>query len=137
MEVREAAACGISQRVFVIDFGEDEIVDIYRILNFAQNEVGFFDEDFLEDLTSQMYYIIGPSVEGEPAEDMEDTIHWEESGGLFTLIFAEPEGAMFLRVLNAAKQPGEAFDKDLNQRLLDQMMELAPMQLSNLTIINR
>ena len=47
MEVKETAACGISLREFAIELEEDEIVDIYRIMNYAQNEEGFYDEDFL------------------------------------------------------------------------------------------
>ena len=57
MEVKETAACGISLREFAIEIEEDEIVDIYRIMNFAQNEEGFYDEDFLDDLKGQMSYI--------------------------------------------------------------------------------
>ena len=72
MEVKETAACGISLREFAIELEEDDIVDIYRIMNYAQNEVGFYDEDFLEDVTSQMAYIIGPSLEEEPQEDVEE-----------------------------------------------------------------
>lgn len=137
MEVKETAACGISLREFAIEFEEDEIVDMYRILNYAQNEVGFYDEDFLDDLTSQMYYIIGSIIEEEPSEDVEDTIHWENTDGSYTLAFTEPESAKLLQILNGVKQPGEGFDKKMNQRLLDQMMELAPTQLSNLPVINR
>jgi len=59
MEVKETAACGISLREFAIEFDDDELVDMYRILNYVQNEVGFYDEDFLDDLHSQMSYIIG------------------------------------------------------------------------------
>ena len=50
MEVKETAACGISLREFAIEFETDEIVDMYRVLNYAQNESGFYDEDFLEEL---------------------------------------------------------------------------------------
>jgi hypothetical protein len=39
--------------------------------------------------------------------------------------------------LDGVNQPGEGFDKELNQKLLDQMRELAPSQLENLPIINR
>jgi len=137
MEVKEAAACGISQRLFNIEFGEDEIVDIYRILNYAQNEIGFYDEDFLEDLISQMYFIIGSGIEGEISEQVEDSIHWEDAQGFYTLVFFEPEAAVLFRILNGVKRPGEGFDKNVNQRMLDQLMELAPLKLSNLPIINR
>lgn len=137
MEVKETAACGISLREFAIEFEEDEIVDIYRILNYAQNEVGFYDEDFLDDLTSQMYYIIGSIIEEEPSEEVEHTIHWENTDGSYILAFTEPESAKLLQILHGVKQPGEGFDKKMNQELLDQMMELAPTQLSNLPVINR
>ena len=66
MEVKETAACGISLREFAVEFDADEIVDMFRVLNYAQSGVGSYDEDFLDDLKSQMAYIIGPSVEEEP-----------------------------------------------------------------------
>ena len=137
MEVKETAACGISLREFAIEFEPDEIVDIYRILNYAQNEVGFYDEDFLDDLKSQMSYIIGPSLEEEPPEEIEDMIHWEDTGASYDLAFNEPEGNKFFQILDAVEHPGEGFDKEMNQKLLDQMMEIAPTTLENLTVINR
>ncbi len=137
MEVREAAACGISLREFVIEFETEEIIDIYRIMNYAQNEEGFYDEDFLDDLKSQMIYIIGPSVEEEPQDDVEETFNWEDADVTYNLYFTEPEGPNFLRILNGVDSPGEGFDKKLNQKLLDQMVDIAPTQLENLPIINR
>lgn len=137
MEVKEAAACGISLREFVIEIEEEEIADMYRIMNFAQEGEGFFDEDFLDELKSQMSYIIGPSVEEEPAEDIEETIHWEEDDGIYSLCFTEPEGARLFRILEGVNQTAEGFDRELNRKLLDQMLELAPNQLENLTVINR
>ena len=137
MEVKETAACGISLREFAIEIEDDEIVDMYRIMNFAQNEEGFYDEDFLDDLKSQMSYIIGPSVEEDPADDVEETIHWEEEDGTYSLNFTEPEGPKLLQILDGVNQPGEGFDKELNQKLLEQMRELAASQLENLPIINR
>jgi hypothetical protein len=137
MEVRETAACGISLREFAIEIEQDEIVDMYRIMNFAQNGEGFFDEEFLDELKSQMSYIIGPSIEEDPADDIEETIHWEDNDGTYSLCFTEPEGPQLFRILDGANQPGEKFDKELNHKLLDQMLELAPSQLENLTIINR
>ena len=128
MEVRETAACGISLREFAIEFDMDEIVDLFRILNYAQNGVDSYDEDFLEDLKSQMAYIIGPSLEEEPPEEIEEeTIHWEDTGTSYNLTFNEPEGGRFLQILKAVEHPGEGFDKETNQKLLDQMMEIAPM----------
>ncbi len=137
MEVKETAACGISLKEFSIEFEENEIVKIYRIMNYSQNEVGFYDEDFLDDLKSQMFYIIGPSLEEEPAEDIEETTHWEDTDSTYSLIFTEPEGAKIVKILDGVEHPGEEFDKELNQKLLDQMMELAPSQLENLLVINR
>jgi hypothetical protein len=137
MEVKETAACGISLREFAIEIEEDEIADMYRIMNFVQNEEGFYDEDFLDDLKSQMSYIIGPSVEEEPDDDIEETIHWEDTDGTYLLLFTEPEAPKLLQILNGTEHPGEVFDTKLNQKLLDQMMELAPTQLENLPVINR
>ena len=133
MEVRETAACGISLREFAIEFDMDEIVDLFRILNYAQNGVDSYDEDFLEDLKSQMAYIIGPSLEEEPPEEIEEeTIHWEDTGTSYNLTFNEPEGGKLLQILNAVEHPGEGFDKEMNQKLLGQMMEMAPGALENL-----
>ena len=133
MEVKETAACGISLREFVIEFDMDEIVDLFRILNYAQNGVDSYDEDFLEDLKSQMAYIIGLSLEEEPPEEIEEeTIHWEDTGTSYNLTFNEPEGGKLLQILNAVEHPGEGFDKEMNQKLLGQMMEMAPGALENL-----
>jgi hypothetical protein len=137
MEVKETAACGISLREFAIEFDDDELVDMYRILNYVQNEVGFYDEDFLDDLYSQMSYIIGPSLDEEPSADIEETIHWEDMDGIYVLAFSEPEGPKLLQILRGVEHPGEEFDKELNQKMLDRMMEMAPAQLENLPVINR
>lgn len=137
MEVKETAACGISLREFGIELETDEIVDIYRILNYAQNEVGFYDDDFLDDLKSQMAYIIGPSLEEEPSDEVEETVRWEDTGTSFMLHFTEPEGPKLMQIFNAVETPGEGFDKGMNQKLMNQMMELAPSLLENLPVINR
>jgi len=137
MEVKETAACGISLREFAIELEQDEIVDMYRILRYAQSEIGFYDEDFLDELKSQMSYIIGPSLEETPADDVEETIHWEDTDGAYHLAFTEPEAGKLMQVLNAAENPGEGFDREMNQKLMDQMMEMAPTELSNITVINR
>lgn len=127
MEVKETAACGISLREFSIEFDTDEIVDIFRVLSYAQNGIGSYDEDFLEDLKAQMAYIIGPSLEEEPPEGIEEeTIHWEDTGASYNLALNEPEGGRLLQILNAVEHPGEGFDKKMNQKLLDQIMEIAP-----------
>ncbi len=137
MEVREAAACGISLREFVIEFETDELADIYRVFHYAQTGVGFCEEDFLEDLKSQMTYIIGTSVEEEPPEIEEETIHWEDTGVAFELAFNEPEASKLYAIFNGVETPGEGFDKEMNQKLMSQMMEMAPSILENLPIINR
>lgn len=138
MEVRETAACGISLREFTIEFDTDQVVDIYRSLHYAQNEVGFYDEDFLEDLKAQMAYIIGPSLEEELPEGIdEETIHWEDAGASYNLTFNEPEGAKLLQILKAVEHPGEGFDKEMNRKLLDQMTEMVPTLLENLPVVNR
>jgi hypothetical protein len=137
MEVRESAACGISLREFVIEFDVDEIVNIYRIMNYAQTGIGFYDDDFLDDLKSQMTYIIGASVEEEPEEDIEEKVSWEDTGTSFNLNFTEPEGAQLYQIFKAVETPGKGFNKDLNQKLLNQMLGIAPSQLQNLPIINR
>jgi len=127
MEVKETAACGISLREFSIEFDTDEIVDLFRVLNYAQNGDGSYDEDFLEDLKAQMAYIIGPSLEEEPPGGIEEeTIHWEDMGASYNLALNEPEGGRLLQILKAVEHPGEGFDKEMNQKLLEQMMEIAP-----------
>ena len=46
MEVRETAACGISKREFAIEFEGDELVNVYRVMHYAQKGIGFYDEGF-------------------------------------------------------------------------------------------
>lgn len=131
MEVKETAACGISLREFAVEFDTDEIADMFRILDYAQNEAGSYDEDFLEDLKAQMAYIIGPSLEEEPPVAIEEaTIHWEDTGASYNLTFNEPEGAGLLQILSAVEHPGEGFDKEMNEKLLKQMIEMAPGALN-------
>ena len=138
MEVKETAACGISLREFAIEFETDEIVDIYRIINFAHTGDGFYDEDFLEDLKSQISYIVGPSVEQEPSEEVEEeTIHWEDTGSSYVLHFNEPEGARLFQCFDAVEHPEGGFDRAMSKKLLDQMMEMASNILENITVINR
>lgn len=137
MEVSETAACGIAQREFAIEFDVDELVDMYRILRYAQNGTGFYDEDFLADLQSQLTYIIGPSLEEEPGEEIEAELIWEDDGVGFTLSFKEEVAATFNHILEAVEHPAEGLDTKLNATLLDQMMEMAPNTLDNLPVINR
>jgi hypothetical protein len=138
MEVREIAACGISLREFAVEFEETELADVYRILLYARKGVGFYDEDLLDDWKSQMSYIIGPSVEEDPSDEPgEPTIRWEETGTSYNLVMNENEAKRIYKTLMAVEHPGEDLDKELNQHLLDQMMEMAPMLLDNLPTINR
>ncbi len=138
MEVKETAACGISQREFAIEFDAEELPDIYRIFLYVQEGIGFYDENFLDDLKSQMSYIIGPSLDEEPSDEGEEEgVHWEEEGSSFNLVFNETEARKLHQILLAVEHPGEGFEKLLNQKLLEQMMEIAPTVLENLPMINR
>ena len=91
MEVRETAACGISEREFAIECDPEDLPHIYRILRFAQAEDGFIDEEFMEDLMSQMTYICGDEIAEDPDEDADmDNIRWEESeSDTYDLHFSE------------------------------------------------
>lgn len=138
MEVREIAACGIAQRVFSLELEEEDLAPIYRILRYAHQGVGFYDPDFLEDLKSQMAHIVGPAVEKEPGEDVTgEDVHWREGQGAYYLNFGEAEAPKLYQVFSAVSHPGEGYDRELAQRLLDQAMEMAPSLLSNLPVINR
>lgn len=138
MEVRETAACGISKREFAIEFEGNEFVNVYRVMHFAQKGIGYYDEGFLEDLLSQMSFIIGAAV-FEPKEEnsQEDSIRWEDTGIGYVVFFNETEAGKLFQIFNGAKTPGEGFNRELNQKLLNQMLEIAPTQLQNLPIINR
>ncbi len=138
MEVRETAACGISQREFTIDFDPEELPDMYRVFRYVKDGTGFYDEDFLEDLQSQMAYIIGPSLNEDPPEHIEEgIIHWEEEGNTYHLVMNEQEACKLREILAAVEHPGEGLDQELNRKLMDQMMEAAPSLLHNLPVINR
>ena len=124
MEVRETAACGISLREFAIEFEAEELADMYRVLRYTKDGTGFYDEDFVDDLKSQMAYIIGPSLEEEPPEEREEeTIHWEDTGTSYNLNFNEPEAGKILQILTAVEHPGEGFDHELNRKLIKGYLE--------------
>ncbi len=130
MEVKETAACGISEREFAIEFEAGEIPEIYRVFVYAQDGSGLYDEDFLEDLKSQMVFIIGPSLEEEPSEDeTEEGIQWEDRGSSCTLAFNETGARKLYQLLLAIEHPGEGFDKQFSHKLLEQMMERVPEAL--------
>jgi len=138
MEVKETAACGISQREFTMEFDEEELPDVYRVFRYINDGTGFFDEDFLEDWKSQMMYIIGSSVAEESQGEIEEgIIHWDDEGGSFHLVLNETEAQKIFQILSAVEHPGKGFDIGLNQKLMKQMMALAPSILSNLPVINR
>ncbi|MBW1699830.1 MAG: hypothetical protein JRH18_15710 [Deltaproteobacteria bacterium] len=138
MEVKETAACGISQREFAIEFDQDEFVDMYRLLRYVKDGTGFYEEDFLDELKSQMSYIIGPSLDEEPPEDIpEEKMEWEDTGTSFNLNFNEEMSRKLRLILEAADHPGEGFDMDLLDKMMNQMMEINPTALENLPIINR
>lgn len=139
MEVKETAACGISLREFALEFEPEELSDIYRVLIYAQNGEGFYDEDFLEELKSQMIYIIGPSLEEELSEEdiAEERAHWEDTGASYNLKLNEEEAKKFFKILLAVEHPGEWLNEEFRKKLADQMIEMAPTLLENLPIINR
>lgn len=137
MEVKESAACGISLREFVVELDDAELADLYRAFRCLATEEGFYEEEFVEDLKSQMVYIIGPSVEEEPEEIDENTMKWEDTGSEFVFHFNEPEAAHIYRALNALETGQTEPDRDLAERLMSQMMEMAPSLLGDLPVINR
>ncbi|MCX7015984.1 MAG: hypothetical protein NTW86_26085 [Candidatus Sumerlaeota bacterium] len=64
MEVREAAACGVAEREFSIDFMEHEIVPFFKFLVKATEMVkDAGDPDLVEDMLVQIRQIVGPAVE--------------------------------------------------------------------------
>ena len=85
-----------------------------------------------------MAYIIGPSVQEETQDQVEEgIIHWVEEGPFYHLVLNEQEAQHLFQILSAVEHPGEGFDKGLNRKLMDQMMEMAPSILQNLPVINR
>lgn len=138
MEVKETAACGIAQREFAIEFDDDEFNDMYRVVRYIEEGVGFYDEDFVEELSSQMLYIIGPSVEEDPPDTiLDDKMEWEDTGTSFALNFNDETATKLNQILKAVENPGEGFDEEMRKRIADGMMELNPTQLESLPLINR
>lgn len=137
MEVKESAACGISLREFVVELDDSELADLYRAFRYLATGEGFYEEEFVEDLKSQMVYIIGPSVEEEPEDIEENTMKWEDAGSEFEFHFNEPEAAHIYRALNALETGQTEPDRDLAEALMNQMMEMAPSLLGDLPVINR
>ena len=138
MEIREAAACGIAERQFVLEIETDELPDVYRIFLYAASGTGHYDEDVREDLVEQMGYIVGPQVEDDPLEDADlGGIRWKEEDGLYCLGFQETNCQGLYRIFQAVDRPEEGFDEELNTRLINELLELAPTILENLPVINR
>ena len=137
MDVNETAACGISQREFAIEFDDEELVNFYRILTYIQEGDGFYEEDYLEDLKSQMSYIIGPSLEDPIDDNASEVIHFKDEGGSYFLAFNEDAAKKLNQTLDAVEHPGEGFDIKLVQKLIDKMSDMAPNILDNLPTINR
>ena len=138
MEVKETAACGIAEREFAIEFEDDDFIDMYRVMRYVENGIGFYEEDFLEDLQSQMLYIIGPSVEEDPPEEIVDNkMEWEDTGTSYNLNFNDETATKLHQILSAVEHPGEGFDEEMRQMIADGMMELNPTALENLPLINR
>ena len=138
MEVKETAACGIAEREFAIEFEDDDFIDMYRVMRYVENGVGFYEEDFLEDLQSQMLYIIGPSVEEDPPEEIVDNkMEWEDTDTSYNLNFNDETATKLHQILSAVEHPGEGFDEEMRQVIADGMVELNPTALENLPLINR
>ena len=138
MEIRETAACGITERQFAIEMDSEELPDIYRIFLYIQAGVGHYDEEAQQDLLEQMSYIIGTEVEEEPDEGANvEGITWREEDDMYQLVFQETNSQYVYRILTAVDHPGEGFDQDLNARLAKQVLGMAPSILENLPVINR
>ena len=139
MEVRETAACGISEREFAIECEPEDLPHIYRILRYAQADDGYYDEEFLDDLMGQMTYICGAEIEepGDDDSDVEEIVWKESSEGTYDLVFSETNGGRLYQIFKAAQDESDEFDKGLDTRLMAQIKEMAPSILDNLPVINR
>jgi hypothetical protein len=138
VEVKETAACGITQREFAIEIDPDELPDFFRIVRYAASGQGKFDEEELDDVVGQMSYICGPSVEEEPDEDADASeIRWKEEDGTYRLVFTEMAGPKLYRIFSALTEETDEYDRTLAQRLSAEIQELAPSILDNVPVINR
>jgi len=138
MEIREAAACGITERRFVLEVEPEDLPDVYRIFLYAGSGAGHYDEEVREDLLEQLSYIVGPAVEEELSEDADvSSMRWQEDDGVFCLTFQETNAPALYRIFQAVDHPGEGFDEALNARLAEEILALAPSLLENLPVINR
>ena len=111
---------------------------MYRVMRYVEAGVGFYEEDFIEDLLSQMLYIIGPAVEDDPPEEiLDDKMEWEDTGTSFNLNFNDETATKLHQILSAVEHPGEGFDDEMRKQIVDGMMERNPTALENLPLINR
>ncbi len=100
------------RRRTTMDFDQAEFPDMYRVLRYAKDGTGYYDEGFLEDLKSQMSYIIGPSVQEEPLEQIEEgIIHWVEKGPSYHLILNEQEAQKLFQILSAVEHPAKGLTR--------------------------
>lgn len=138
MEVRETAACGISEKIFAIECEAEDVPHIFRILRYVQAEDGYYDEEFLEDLLEQMDYICGDILEEEASGDIiiED-IKWQEDDDVYSLLFTETTASTLFAIFDAAEERKDTFNLELDERLMKEILELAPSILDNLPVINR
>lgn len=138
MEIRETAACGISEKVFAIECEPDDLPHMYRILRYVQAEDGYYDEEFLEDLKEQMDYICGDVITEEPGAGIElGDIKWKEEDDVFSLVFTETTASTLYAIFDAVEERKEGFNLELDRRLMREIHELAPSILNNLPVINR
>jgi hypothetical protein len=132
MEVKETAACGISQREFAIEFDNDELLEMVRLLKYITDESDYFDEGFIEDLKSQMAYIIGPSLEEAPPEEiLEQKMEWEDTGTSFNLTFNDEMARKLWQFLERAETPDQDVDWELLNRMVDELRAINPMVVDN------
>lgn len=133
MEVKETAACGISQREFAIEFDNDELLEMVRLLRYVTDETDSYDEGFLEDLKSQMAYIIGPSLEEAlPEEILEQKMEWEDTGISFNLTFNDEMARKLWQILERAETPDQDVDRELLNRMVDELRTINPMVVDSL-----
>jgi hypothetical protein len=138
MEIREIAACGISEKIFAIECEAEDLPHLYRILRYVQAEDGYYDEEFLEELKEQMDYICGDSTRAAPPDDIDlGDVKWTVDGDVYSLVFTETTASSLYAIFDAVEERKDAFDLNLDRRLMAQIKELAPSILDNLPVINR
>jgi hypothetical protein len=138
MEVRETAACGISEKIFAIECEPEDLPHMYRILRYVQAEDGYYDEEFLDDLKEQMDYICGDIITSDADEniDLED-IKWTEDSDIYSLQFTETTASALFSIFDAVEERKDTFNIELDKRLMSEIKHLAPSILDNLPVINR